>query len=551
MADTPAEKTDAPVSVAEVPEATTTESKKTELSEPKTDDKDAPKETEESKESATDAKGNEEVKPATEGETEAPNATEPSAAEADQSTAEADTSAIKTPSAKTQNNRRKSGGAGSTRKSLSKKASKIRITHLDAKPGDHFLVKLKGFPEWPAIICEESMLPPALLNSRPVTAARPDGTYAEAYADGGKRVNDRNFPVMYLFTNEFGWVVNTALTELTSEMAENAMNGKIRKDLKAAFELAAEQHPIDYYKQILQQFEDERIAQEEAAKAAAATPKKSKKSKPKASDVDEDVEMADVSESAKAKTKKRKAEEDTATPQRPDSVKKPKIKLNTSSTPKAANGTSKPQNKEVSASKPSKSKAKPGEKKSSGSKDAKLTPQERLARKEKEVLYLRHKLQRGLLTRDQIPQESEMDQMVEYLTILENFGANLEVPIIKATKINKVMKAILKLDSIPREEEFKFKARAQALLDQWNKLMAGEGNASATNGINGASEDHAEPKKSEEPKAKSESEKPSEDQTSAKDAPEEPKKVQETPASEEKDETTTGDKANKTAEVAA
>ena len=66
-----------------------------------------------------------------------------------------------------------------------------------------------------------------------------------------------------------GWVVNTALTELTPEMAENAMNGKIRKDLKAAFELAAEKHPIDYFKQILQQFEDDRIAQEEAAKAAA------------------------------------------------------------------------------------------------------------------------------------------------------------------------------------------------------------------------------------------------------------------------------------------
>lgn len=39
MADTPAEKTDAPVSVADAPEATTTDTKKTELSEPKTDGK--------------------------------------------------------------------------------------------------------------------------------------------------------------------------------------------------------------------------------------------------------------------------------------------------------------------------------------------------------------------------------------------------------------------------------------------------------------------------------------------------------------------------------
>lgn len=123
------------------------------------------------------------------------------AAEADPSPMEGVTT-TKIPSKAASNNRRKSGGGSATRKSLSKKNSKARITHLDAKPGDHFLVKLKGFPEWPAIICDESMLPQALLTSRPVTAARPDGTYAEAYADGGKRVNDRTFPVMYLHTNE-------------------------------------------------------------------------------------------------------------------------------------------------------------------------------------------------------------------------------------------------------------------------------------------------------------------------------------------------------------
>jgi hypothetical protein len=123
------------------------------------------------------------------------------AAEADQSALEVATT-TKIPTKPASSNRRKSGGGGATRKSLSKKNSKARITHLDAKPGDYFLVKLKGFPEWPAIICDESMLPQALLTSRPVTAARPDGTYAEAYADGGKRVNDRNFAVMYLHTNE-------------------------------------------------------------------------------------------------------------------------------------------------------------------------------------------------------------------------------------------------------------------------------------------------------------------------------------------------------------
>ena len=122
------------------------------------------------------------------------------AAEPEKPAAEAD-AGNKTPANKN-TNRRKSGGGASNRKSLSKKASKAKMTHLDAKPGDHFLVKLKGFPEWPAIICDESMLPAALLTSRPVTAQRPDGTYAEAYGPGGKRAYDRNYPVMYLHTNE-------------------------------------------------------------------------------------------------------------------------------------------------------------------------------------------------------------------------------------------------------------------------------------------------------------------------------------------------------------
>lgn len=103
-----------------------------------------------------------------------------------------------------------------------------------------------------------------------------------------------------------GWVVNTALTELTSEMALAAMEGKIRKDLKAAFDLASEQHLLDHYKDILQKYEEEILAHEEAKKAAAATPKKSKKGKAK--DADDDVEMAGVDDSSKAK--KRKAEDD-------------------------------------------------------------------------------------------------------------------------------------------------------------------------------------------------------------------------------------------------
>ena len=83
---------------------------------------------------------------------------------------------------------------------------------------------------------------------------------------------------------------------------------------------------------------------------------------------------------------------------------------------------------------------------------------------------MRHKLQKGLLTRDQQPKEEEMKQMSEFISKLEGY-ADLEVSIIRATKINKVLKAILKLAEIPKESEFQFKDRSKSLLEKWNKIL--------------------------------------------------------------------------------
>ena len=79
-------------------------------------------------------------------------------------------------------------------------------------------------------------------------------------------------------------------------------------------------------------------------------------------------------------------------------------------------------------------------------------------------------MQKGLLTRDQQPKEEEMKGMSEYISKLEGY-ADLEVSIIRATKINKVLKAILKLSEIPKESEFQFKDRSRSLLEKWNKIL--------------------------------------------------------------------------------
>lgn len=100
-----------------------------------------------------------------------------------------------------------------------------------------------------------------------------------------------------------------------------------------------------------------------------------------------------------------------------------------------------------------------------------------------------------------------MKGMSDFITKLEGFP-DLEVSIIRATKINKVLKAILKLENIPKESEFNFKSRSQVLLDKWNKLLATDSAPAAeANGVNGSAKKDApsktngvkEEKKSTEP----------------------------------------------------
>lgn len=106
-----------------------------------------------------------------------------------------------TPASKSK--RKSSGGVPEHRsKTLKKKQSKQKLTNLDAKPGDYYLARLRSFPPWPAVVCDEDMLPEVLLKTRPVTAMQPDGTYKEPYIDDGKKVIDRTFAVMFLQTNE-------------------------------------------------------------------------------------------------------------------------------------------------------------------------------------------------------------------------------------------------------------------------------------------------------------------------------------------------------------
>ena len=108
-----------------------------------------------------------------------------------------------TPASNKKGKRKSSSGVPEHRnKKLNKKKSQILVTHLNAEPGDYYFARLKGHPPWPAIICDDEMLPNALLNSRPVTAKNQEGKYRDDFAEGGKRQHERTFAVMFMDTYE-------------------------------------------------------------------------------------------------------------------------------------------------------------------------------------------------------------------------------------------------------------------------------------------------------------------------------------------------------------
>ncbi|KEQ93469.1 hypothetical protein AUEXF2481DRAFT_321291 [Aureobasidium subglaciale EXF-2481] len=394
----------------------------------------------------------------------------------------ADAADAATPSGNKNGKRKSTSGVPEHKsKKLNKKKSLAQL-NLDIKAGDYYWARLKGYPPWPSVVCDEDMLPEILLGSRPVSAKRADGSYREDFEDEGKNARDRTYPVMFLGTNEFSWMVNTSLAKLEpGECTPDKQTGKMSKALKEAYDIAEERHDLDYFKNMLEEFmQQQKQAQEEAAakqaekeaKAAAKAEKAEKaaaekttkekkdrrKSKSKETVSDGDDMDLDVPEEAEKPNKKRKKDAD-------DEGEAPKAKK----TPKAPKVAAAKTNGESAkkATKPRKIVQKPAD-------EEPITEAEKQERREKAVLYLRHRLQKGFLMRDQTPKEDEMSSMNDFFNQLEGYQ-NLEPSIIRGTKIYKVLRGIIKLSSIPKEEEYQFKKRSNDLLASWHEALGSKG----------------------------------------------------------------------------
>ncbi len=384
-------------------------------------------------------------------------------------------------------------------------------------------------------------------------------------------------------------MVNTALTPLDPSECTGSPKSKQTKALQDAYRLAAENHDITFYKDMLVQWQEEeqriakeraeleaeqaRLREEEAARAAKATEngeadaEKKKKKAPRKSKGGEDVDMADAEAPKSSKKRKKDAESDgegvkvsafnfqilrPCTDRYLKPKKTPKVtKLNAPKTPNGEDSAKK------SSAKPKKKVSAPKADEAEEETKPQLTEAEKIQQREKAVLYLRHRLQKGFLSRDQAPQESEMAAMADFFVQLENYE-NLEPVIIRNTKIHKVLKAVVKLNSIPKDEEYNFKKRSAAMLEIWNKRMESDSGdaAPAAASTSEAKEDAPEKSeapavngdsKEEEPEAKEGAEKGIEEKGEEKVAEEAEKKIDEKTEGQEK----TDDTAMADAELAA
>ena len=117
--------------------------------------------------------------------------------------------------------------------------------------------------------------------------------------------------------SDSAWMPNTDLTPLDPEQCKNIPEKGKQKQLIAAYKIAAENHDLQYFKNLLA--EHQRAVQQEAEEREAAAARKAaqkaekearaEKKKKRKSAADIDVEMAEAEEEdKKSKSKKRKKE---------------------------------------------------------------------------------------------------------------------------------------------------------------------------------------------------------------------------------------------------
>lgn len=375
-----------------------------------------------------------------------------------------------------------------------KKASKAQAAEATYSVKDIVLAKVKGYPPWPAMVVDPENVAKHVKKERPISKKT---TF---------------YCVRFFPAGDYSWAVAKDLSRLQQHEIEAYINEPSKKnsELKRGYEVALDPTPWI-----------EEIERKEADAEAAAAEEEEGVDQLEDSEGGGEEEVDSDADSASASTKKKKsqagkkrkresnsaedgkkkrknAQEALSAKRRPvaGSKKAGKGKASSADNAESEDGVGAMAELEATEEEAGRKKARTSRGKAD---DSDEKPGKR-SKKDKDeddaddplandpeaqrVKDWRHKLQRGFLTGGKPPQAADMPLMEQIFSTVENYP-NLTIEYLQFSKIGKVMRRIAGLLDIPRDDEFHFKHRAQALVIKWQTILQEAEQAAKSSEVNG------------------------------------------------------------------
>lgn len=331
--------------------------------------------------------------------------------------------------------------------------------------GTVVLAKVKGYSAWPGIILSDDMIPDDVLFLKPKSIKQ------RSKPNDKTPLDTTVYGVRFFVEISHVWSSRENITVLTKEIINNYVNkqkGKRETKLLQAYKIALNPPSLS---SIAQEIAERRQLEEE--------------------DEEEDREASE--EPVRTRSRGRKDNKSAAAPKKELPTKNASINKRKSRTSNAtANSETKEQTPPLKRTKIEDA----PEQVATGDTDASLessatvtahspAPATSLAKDLKEhletrtklVRSIRHRLQRGFIGRT--PLSEELPDLSNHLGRLEALP-ELELSVMRETKIKKLLSAILRTKDIPEENKYKFKSRITNVLAGWNKLSAEQTDSSAS-----------------------------------------------------------------------
>ncbi|KAF9227163.1 hypothetical protein BS17DRAFT_450201 [Gyrodon lividus] len=359
---------------------------------------------------------------------------------------------------------------------MSKRASKNTEPETSYTERDIVLAKVRGFPPWPGMVVNPDNVPAG------VSKERPSGKKSTFHCV-------RFFPV-----GDYAWLVSKDISRLKEHEIRAYISEPHKKngDLLTGYRIALDP----------EKWEKER----ESIDMAAAE----QEDNAPVDQLDSENEDEEVTKPVKSKKRKRDSEVPAA---KSKAKPKPKAEKKAPAAKGKKNGTKSKEMVESEDDGDQEAEAEDEDEDAGTSAKAAPPPSKKPKRDKEEdvdatlegdpearkVREWRHRLQKALLGSKGLPSNEEMPALDQLFTTVEQYEHPNLINFLSFSKIGKVMRhiAALSQEKVPRDEEFKFRVRAKALVDKWHAILGA--NKPTENGGDTAPADASEVKMASSP----------------------------------------------------